>query len=78
MEVVEEKSYASGFNTGYILAEFEPKILDSILKNIQPITPFIDGLKCGQIEYQQVLLQNRINSIKQLKRNNPELDREHE
>jgi hypothetical protein len=78
MEVVEEKSYASGFNTGYILAEFEPQILDSILKNIQSITPFIDGLKYGQIEYQHELMQNRINAINQLKSNNPELDREHE
>lgn len=75
---LKEKLFATGFNSGYILAEFEPHTLDKILKDIQTITPFIDGLKRGQIQFQQELIQNRINAIHQLKGNNLEHDRDHD
>lgn len=73
-----EKLYTKGFNRGYILAKFEPQILDSLLNGIRPITPFINGMKFGQIEYQQELLRDRINEIDNLKKNNLELDRDWE
>lgn len=73
-----EKLFATGFNCGYILAEFESHILDRILNDLQPTTPYIDGLKCGQIQFQQELIQNRINAINQLKSNDLGHDRDHD
>lgn len=73
-----EQLFIKGFNNGYILAKHEPQMLDTLLKEILPNSSYIDGMKWGQLEYQQERLQNRVNEINLLNKSNPELDKDRE
>lgn len=44
--------FISGFNAGYLLAKYEPKLLVMILKGLQRKNPFIVGLHAGQNEFE--------------------------
>jgi len=35
--ILNEKQFIIGFNNGYLLARFEPQILNAVLKEIMPI-----------------------------------------
>lgn len=52
MTKIDEKSFITGFNAGYLLEEYEPLTLNKVLKNIHPTNPFVSGLILGQKEYQ--------------------------
>lgn len=69
-----EQLFIKGFNNGYMLAKHEPQMLDTLLREIRPNSSYIDGMKGGQLEYQQERLQNRVNEINQLNKTNSELD----
>lgn len=73
-----EKLFIKGFNNGYMLAKHEPQMLDNLLREIRPNSSYIDGMKGGQLEYQQERLQNRVNEINKLNKTNSELDIDHE
>ncbi|MBK7357723.1 MAG: hypothetical protein IPI45_13735 [Saprospiraceae bacterium] len=47
-----EKQFVSGFNSGFVLAEHEPAMLNILLTNIRPTNSYITGLQSGQKEYQ--------------------------
>jgi len=47
----DEKQFVAGFNSGYLLAKFEPTIISNLLKNSHPLTTYIQGLTSGQQEY---------------------------
>lgn len=67
---IEEKRYAIGFNSGYLLAKHEPQLLNALLKNIKPINSFISGLLFGKKEYELEITNIRLNELEQLKNNN--------
>ena len=73
-----EQLFIKGFNNGYMLAKHEPQMLDNLLREIRPNSSYIDGMKGGQLEYQQERLQNRVNEINKLNKTNSELDIDHE
>ncbi len=49
---INEKQFITGFNAGYLLAEYEPQILTALLNNMQPVNSYISGLSFGQKEYE--------------------------
>jgi hypothetical protein len=55
-----EKQYIQGFNNGYTLAQYEPKLLQTISQNLSASTIYLDGLVEGkeqfEIEKEKVLL----------------------
>lgn len=69
-----ESQFIRGFNCGYVLARFEPQLLISVLDNIQSNTSFVNGIKLGQVEYQQELFKGRIQEINQLNEKNVKRD----
>lgn len=70
-----EKQFTAGFNSGYILAQYEPKLLINLLKNIHPVTSYIYGMTSGLKEYEIDLTKNRINEINNIRVKN-KFDRE--
>ena len=46
--VLNETQFITGFNNGYLLAKFEPKLLNVVLKHIQPTNSYIMGQASGQ------------------------------
>ncbi|HRG68438.1 MAG TPA: hypothetical protein PLS73_06295 [Saprospiraceae bacterium] len=72
-----EKQFISGFNSGYLLAKFEPLILSALLKNIQPINSYVSGILSGQKEYELNQVNSQINELgrfRQKVRNEKERD----
>jgi hypothetical protein len=49
-----EKQYIAGFNNGYILANYEPLTLSSVVKGLQSDNSYIKGLLQGQLEFEKV------------------------
>jgi len=45
-----EKQFITGFNSGYILAKYEPQMLTALLKDIRPINSYVQGISSGQIK----------------------------
>jgi hypothetical protein len=70
-----EKQFIAGFNTGYLLAEYEPSLLDSITKNLPLVNSFILGLNRGQKEYQFFISTNKMNELKLIRTKNHDLNR---
>lgn len=44
--------FVKGFNDGYVLANHEPNLLNSILHNISPTNSYVSGLNSGQKEFE--------------------------
>ncbi|MBK6544239.1 MAG: hypothetical protein IPO78_10095 [Saprospiraceae bacterium] len=65
-----EKQFIAGFNSGYLLAEYDPQLLTSLLKNIQPIDSYISGMSFGQKEYELGLVKNHLNELTQIRQVN--------
>ena len=55
-----EKYYIQAFNNGYTLADYEPKLLNTISKNLTTSNMYINGLLDGkeqfEIEMDKVIL----------------------
>ncbi len=62
-----ERQFIKGFNAGYFLAEYEPQLLTSLLKNIQPTNSYISGLSFGQKEYELELQTNHLDDLKKIR-----------
>jgi hypothetical protein len=70
MMEVNEKQFIAGFNNGYLLAEYEPQILNSILQNIKPDNSYVFGLTFGQKEYDFRKDQNHLDEFELLRQKN--------
>jgi hypothetical protein len=62
-----EKQFITGFNSGYLLAKYEPKMLTALLKSIQPINSYISGMSLGQQEYELEQTRSHINELRILR-----------
>lgn len=70
---INEKQFIAGFNSGYLLAEFEPQVLTTLLKDIKPVNSYISGLSLGQKEFELLLRKDQLTEleqIRQIKRDN--------
>lgn len=47
-----EKQFFKGFNQGYILAKYEPKLISILLKGSKDHNSYTNGIKHGQKEYE--------------------------
>jgi hypothetical protein len=60
-----EQQYIRGFNSGFLLAQFEPKLLDTVTKNLHSMNEYLEGLFDGREEFE--IEQTRLQS-EELKR----------
>lgn len=51
MEPHLELSFAKGFNSGYVLACYEPAVIEKVLRNLIPSNGYVMGLASGRKEY---------------------------
>lgn len=72
-----EQKFIAGFNSGYLLAKYEPKLLTSLISNISPINSYISGITSGKKEYELELESKKLEDLGRL-RNKGKDDREAE
>ncbi|MBK8245335.1 MAG: hypothetical protein IPK88_18055 [Saprospiraceae bacterium] len=66
MENVESK-YIKGFNAGYFLAKYEPKVLLELLEHIHSINSYISGMNFGQKEFQFEIDNSQLEKLKYIR-----------
>ena len=47
-----EKQYMKGFNSGYIIAKYEPDLYSTVIKGLQSNNELLDGFLTGGKEYE--------------------------
>jgi hypothetical protein len=62
-----EKQFISGFNSGYLLAQYEPEMLTSLLTQIRPVNSYISGMNYGKKEYEIELQANQLDDLRTLR-----------
>lgn len=64
-----EKLFISGFNSGYLLAKFEPRLLSKLLRDIHPRNSYIQGMTSGQKEYELSISKPELDDLAKLRQN---------
>ena len=77
MMELNEKQFITGFNNGYLLAQYEPEMLTSLLTQISPVNSYISGMTYGKKEYELELQSKQLDDLGRL-RNKGKDDREAE
>jgi hypothetical protein len=47
----QEQQYTKGFNNGYLLAQYEPELLNKLLPDLKPGNDYVDGMLSGKEQY---------------------------
>jgi len=55
-EQEENKLFAKGFNAGYVLNEFEPQLLDDILKSDNKDKAYIQAMTKGKQQHERDMI----------------------
>ncbi len=51
------KEYVKGFNNGYLLRKHQPMLMKNLEQGIKGDSPYVQGLKDGNVEYENELNQ---------------------
>lgn len=70
-----EKQYIQAFNNGYILAQYEPKLLNTISKNLTPTSNYLQGFFGGRRQFELENSKNQIFELRQLRNNSQNKDK---
>lgn len=62
-----EKQFIFGFNSGYLLAQYEPEMLTSLLTRISPVNSYISGMTFGKKEYELELQTNQLDDLRNIR-----------
>lgn len=62
-----EAKYIKGFNSGYILAEHSPELLQSITVNMSSCGEYCEGLKDGRTEFENGKDLEQLQSLSKLR-----------
>lgn len=69
MMELNEKQFIAGFNSGYLLAKFEPNLSTSLLNKISPVNSYISGMIFGQKQWEQNHSKHKLDELKQIRQN---------
>lgn len=61
------KSFIMGFNSGYVLQKFEPKLTDDLIAGLESEGEYEQGFQAGSREFLQEKEKERLNQLKNLK-----------
>lgn len=70
----QQEQYTEGFNNGYLLAKYEPKLLTKLLKQLVPSGDYLEGLFSGKEECEREYTLSQLNELARLRDNNRERD----
>lgn len=62
-----EQQYILAFNNGYVLAQHEPKILNTITKSLVPSNNYLEGLFAGKKQLEMENAKNQLFELGQLR-----------
>ena len=62
-----EQRFVTGFNSGYILARFEPQLLVALFKNIKAGNSYLKGILAGQKEFERRKERDELSELKQVR-----------
>lgn len=65
-----EKQFITGFNSGYLLAKYEPQMLTILLKDAQPVNYYLQGMSSGQKEYELRRIKKHMDELEQIRERN--------
>lgn len=79
--MTDEQQYQKGFNNAYVLAEHEPILLDSIIKELARTSEYLDGFLDGKGQFEHDRERVQLEEMNRLRNNSREereveLDRE--
>ncbi|MBK9107370.1 MAG: hypothetical protein IPM92_03050 [Saprospiraceae bacterium] len=66
MELNEEQ-FIAGFNSGYLLAQYDQEVLTSLLTQISPVNSYISGMTYGKKEYELTLQTNQLDDLRKIR-----------
>lgn len=72
------KEYTDGFNNAYILAAEEPKLLEDIVRGLNPSGIYFDGFFAGKDQWKHEQEKEQENELAQLRSRGKDKDREFE
>ena len=61
--------YQEGFNNGYLLAKYEPLLLDKLAKQLSSENDYLEGIFDGKGEYDIERFQIETNELKNIRNN---------
>lgn len=69
-----EKLYQAGFNSGYLIAKFDPELIRAILQYRNPENVYFEALRLGRKEFEKEKILDRLKQ--QQNTNDKDLDRD--
>jgi hypothetical protein len=63
-----EEKYITGFNSGYILAEHKPALLQTVTQNLPPTNEYIEGLLDGKEQLENEKTQDKVDELAALRK----------
>jgi hypothetical protein len=72
-----EHLFTKGFNSGYLMAQFEPSLLNKlVIKNMAPTVPFLEGLLAGREEYELTQNKTQLDELRDIRDRSSSQDQE--
>jgi hypothetical protein len=65
--MTEQDQFIEAFNNGYILAKYEPKMLNTLTKNLATKTEYLEGFFAGKEEYELDRQKSVLNELDDLR-----------
>ena len=67
--------YIAGFNVGYLMAKYCPKVIERLTAGIRQTFDFLEGMKAGQQQYEQELAKE-MDEIARIRNSSKDLHRD--
>lgn len=71
-----EQLFTKGFNSGYLMAKYEPGLLNKIINTVAPTAPFLEGLFSGKEEFELEQNKAQLNELRGLRDRSNSRDQE--
>jgi len=67
--------FIAGFNAGYFMAKYCPRVIDMLTAGIRQTFDFLEGIKAGQQQYEQELAKE-MDEIARIRNSSKDLHRD--
>lgn len=71
-----EQQYIKGFNSGYLLAEHAPDLVQKLVPTLQPVNDYADGLLAGNEQFNLDKERIQLGELAQLRNKSQDKNRE--
>ncbi len=71
-----ENQFISAFNNGYVIAKYEPQLLEVVTKNLTSTNTYLEGFFGGKEQYANEYTQDKLTDLDKLRAHTQEKDKE--